>query len=165
MIKIYTTRILFFLSFLFFITINLQAQTQQYLHFDHGDDIVEIPAASQYIAGSNEISMTGWFYCDALSYGQGYLSFRNGGTGDGEMYLIQLANGKMECRLIINGTNYEVATADFVAVPEVWQHIAWIYDGSKVELFVDGILIGSAPASGTIASTDTPLSIGKHISP
>lgn len=165
MIKIYTTRILFFLSFLFLITIQLQAQTQQFLHFDHDDDIVEIPEASQYIAGSNEISMTGWFYCDVLGYGQGYLSFRNGGTGNGEMYLIQLANGKMECRFVSSGGFHEVATADFVAVPEVWQHIAWIYDGTKVELFVDGVSIGSTPASGIIESTDTPMSIGKHISP
>lgn len=163
--KFYISRIILAFSFLLFFTIYSQAQTQQFLHFDHDDDIIEIPAASQYIAGSNEISMTGWFYCDALGYGQGYLSFRNGGTGDGQMYLIQLNNGKMECRLIINGTTYEVATADFVAVPEVWQHVAWVYDGSKVELFMDGISIGSTPASGTIASTDTPLSIGKHISP
>ena len=161
----YSVSKLFFLSLLFFTTINLHAQTQQFLHFDNNDDIVEIPAASQYIANSNEISMTGWFFCDALSYGQGYLSFRNGGTGDGEMYMIQLADGVMENRLIINGTTFEVATAAFTAVPEVWQHFAWVYDGSKVELFVDGVSVGSAAASGTITSMDTPLSIGKHISP
>lgn len=143
----------------------MQAQSQQYLHFDNGDDIVEVPDASQYIAGSSEITMTGWFYCEALSYGQGYLSFRNGGTGDGEMYMIQLDNGVMENRLIVNNVTYEVATAPFTVVPEVWQHFAWVYNGSTVELFVDGVSVGSTSASGTITSTDTPLSIGKHISP
>ncbi|MDC3210787.1 hypothetical protein OAU10_04735 [Saprospiraceae bacterium] len=68
--KFYISRIILAFSFLLFFTIYSQAQTQQFLHFDHDDDIIEIPAASQYIAGSNEISMTGWFYCDALGYGQ-----------------------------------------------------------------------------------------------
>lgn len=141
------------------------AQSQQYLHFDNDDDIVEIPKASQYIANSNAITMAGWFYCEALSYGQGYLSIRNGGSGDGEMYMIQINDGVLENRLIINGTTYEVVTPAFTAVPEVWQHIAWVYDGVKVALYVDGEPKGSAPASGAITSSDTPLSIGKHISP
>jgi hypothetical protein len=144
---------------------NLFSQTQQYLHFDRQNDFVEIPNASQYVANADAISMTGWFRCDQLAYGQGYLAFRNGGTGTGEMYLIQLSDGIMECRYISTAGFHEVVTPPFTIVPEVWQHIAWVYDGSKVEIFVDGVSKGSTPASGTFTTVDKPLAIGKHISP
>ncbi len=146
-------------------TLMLQAQTQQYLHFDKVDDYVEIPNASQYIANSTEITMAGWYYCDALGYGQGMIAFRNGGSGVGEMYLIQLNNGLLECRFISTNGFHEVVTSNFAVAPQTWQHFAWVYNGSTVELFIDGVSAGSAAASGVIASTDTPLAIGKHISP
>jgi hypothetical protein len=153
------------LLILFVQSSNLFSQTQQYLHFDRVDDFVEIPNASQYVANADAISMTGWFYCDQLAYGQGMLAFRNGGTGTGEMYLIQLADGIVECRFISTGGFHEVVTPAFTIVPQVWQHIAWVYDGSKVEFFVDGVSKGSAAASGTFTTLDKPLAIGKHISP
>ncbi len=141
------------------------SQSQQYLHFDGEDDFIEVPEASKYIAGGDQITMAGWFYHDEVSYGQGLMSFRNGGTGDGEMYIIQLNNGQLECRLILNGVLREVVTGTFTVLPEQWQHFAWVYDGAKVEMFVDGVSKGSTPHVGIFASTDTPFSIGNHISP
>ena len=163
MTKLYT-KLLFVFSGLLCLNIG-HSQSSQYLHFDKVDDFIEVPNASQYIAGSSEITMAGWFYCDELAYGQGMMSFRNGGTGDGEMYLIQLNNGTLECRLIINGTTYEVVGGQFTVVPQQWQHFAWVYDGDQVILYVDGVVKGSTPASGVFGSTDTPFSIGQHISP
>ena len=160
--KIFT---IFCLAFLMSQSISLLAQTQQYLHFDRVDDFVEVPEASKFIAGSDQITMAGWFWCDELAYGQGMMAFRNGGTGDGEMYLIQLDNGRVECRLILRGTTYEVVAPNFTVRPEQWQHFAWTYNGTRVSLFVDGTMIGSAPAIGTFTSTDTPLALGDHISP
>ncbi len=128
----------------------LFSQSNQYLHFDKVDDFVEVPNASQYVAGSSGVSMTGWFYTDQLAYGQGMMGFRGGGTGNGEMYLIQLDNGIIECRFINQaGTLFEFVAPAFTIVPEEWQHVAWIYDGSKIELFIDGVSIGSKLASGT----------------
>ncbi|MBK6619528.1 MAG: LamG domain-containing protein [Saprospirales bacterium] len=142
----------------------LFSQSNQYLHFDKVDDFVEVPNASQYVAGSSGVSMTGWFYTDQLAYGQGMMGFRGGGTGNGEMYLIQLDNGIIECRFINQaGTLFEFVAPAFTIVPEEWQHVAWIYDGSKVELFIDGVSIGSKLASGNIASTNKAFGIGKSI--
>ena len=131
---------------LVFQTILLLGQTQQYLHFDKIDDYVEIPAASQYIANSTEVTMAGWYYCDQLAYGQGMIAFRNGGTGVGEMYLIQLNNGLLECRFISTDGFHEVVTSNFAVAPQTWQHFAWVYNGSTVELFIDGVSAGSAAA-------------------
>lgn len=142
---------------------SLFSQSNQYLHFDRIDDYVEVPNASQYIANSNAVSMAGWFYTDQLAYGQGMMGFRGGGTGNGEMYLIQLDNGIIECRFINSTGFYEYVAPAFTIQPEVWQHVAWVYDGTKVQLFIDGVLKGSTAASGVIASTNRPFGIGKSI--
>ena len=99
-----------------------KAQSQQYLHFDRMDDFVEVPEGSKFISGSDQITMAGWFWTDELVYGQGMMAFRNGGTGDGEMYIIQLENGILECRLIINGDFYEFVGPAFT-IPVSYTHL------------------------------------------
>lgn len=139
------------------------AQSNQYLQFDGVDDYTEFPAAAQYLSGLNTISMTGWFKTDALIYGQGMMSIRGGGTGVGQMYMIQLGNGVIECRVITNSGLHEVVAPAGTVVPGVWQHYAWIFDQNSVELFVDGISVGSSFASGTFQSSDRPFTVGKTV--
>jgi len=138
------------------------AQTNQYLHFDREDDFVLLENASQYFSGNNEISITGWFYTDELAYGQGYMGFRIG-SGTGEFYMIQLNNGVMECRLLTTTGLHEYVSPANTAIPQVWQHFAWVYDGSAVKLYVNGFLVGSNPASGSFVGENVPFGIGKSI--
>ncbi|MEL6864574.1 MAG: LamG-like jellyroll fold domain-containing protein [Bacteroidota bacterium] len=142
---------------------QIEAQTSQYLHFDRVDDFVEVPNASQYVANAQGITMAGWFYTDQLAYGQGMMGIR-GGSGAGEMYLIQLDNGIIECRFKNQSdVLFEYVAPAFSIVPEQWQHIAWVYDGTKCELFIDGVAKGSTNANGTITGTAKPFGIGKSI--
>lgn len=158
----YFRKILLFLSILCS-NFLLQAQSNQYLHFDGVDDHTVLPAGAQYVNNLNTISMAGWFYTDALTYGQGMMSIRGGGTGTGEMYLIQLNNGTIECRLITTTGLHEFVAPAGTIQAGVWQHIAWVFDQTTVELFVDGVSIGSSTASGTFQSNTRPFSIGKCI--
>lgn len=139
------------------------AQSNQYLHFDGEDDFTSLPNGAQYVSGSNTISMAGWFYSDNPSYGEGMMSIRGGGTGNGEMYLIQLGNGTMECRLVTTTGLHEVVAPAGTIQAQQWQHIAWVFNETTVELFVDGVSIGSSTASGIFGSNDRPFSIGKCI--
>ena len=143
-------------------TVFLQSQTNQYLHFDKVDDYVILDEGGQYVDGTPKLSITGWFYCDELSYGQGYMGFRSG-TGDGEFYLIQLNSGVMECRLKSTTGLHEFVTPSNTIVPQIWQHWAWIFDENKVKLYVDGALIGSSPASGVFSHPTVSFAIGKSI--
>ncbi|MBL0050648.1 MAG: T9SS type A sorting domain-containing protein [Bacteroidetes bacterium] len=139
----------------------LTAQSNQYLDFDGVDDFVEAPNASALIAGSTAMSITGWFYDNALGYGQGMMGYRNTNAG---FYLIILNNGAIECRMQNSaGTLVTYQTPDFTVVPQVWQHYAWVYGGGQLKLYLNGNLVGGKPASGSIASTTTSFAIGKSI--
>ncbi len=139
---------------------SLQAQSDQYLHFDRSDDYVRLDNGVDYIANQNAFSMTGWFYTDALEYGQGMIGFRGANQG---FYLIQLSDGVIECRLITTAGFHEHVAPAFTIVPEVWQHVAWVYDGSSVKLYINGQLNGSTPASGQITEAGIPFTIGRSI--
>lgn len=153
---------LYLLTFSLLCLLNsAKSQSDQYLHFDRVDDFVEVQNASALIANAPAFSMTGWFYTDAYAYGQGMMGIR--GTNAG-FYLIQLDNGKIECRYQNSaGTLYEYVAPFYTIQPETWQHFAWVFTGTKVELYLNGVLKGSKAATGKIASTTTSFSIGKSI--
>lgn len=140
----------------------LISQSNQYLHFDKEDDFAILNGAGQYVDGANELTIAGWFFCDELSYGQGYMGFRSG-SGDGEFYLIQLSDGVMECRLVTSAGFHQFVAPANTAIPQIWQYVAWVYDGSAIKLYVNGAFIGSSPASGTFSNPNVPFGIGKSL--
>jgi hypothetical protein len=142
------------------LTGTLFAQSNQYLHFDRQDDYVRLDGGSQFITNQSAFSMAGWFYTDQLAYGQGMMGFRGSGNG---FYVIQLANGKLECRLQTSTGLHEYVGPDFTILPGQWQHVAWVYSGSSVSLYIDGSLHGSSPASGMISDANIPFTIGRSI--
>lgn len=151
-----------FLLFIFVLQIGkVKAQSNQYLDFDGVDDYVNVPNASTLIAGSNAISLTGWFYDNQLSYGQGLMGFR---ATAGGFYMIELNNGSIECRLLNSaGSLFTFTAPNYTIVPQVWQHYAWVYNGSTISLYLNGNLVGSTAASGSITSTTVPFAIGKSL--
>ncbi len=153
------SKISFIFIFFAFLCLNkVNAQTNQYLDFDGSNDYVNVAGASSLIAGSTAISMTGWFFDSQLGYGQGMMGIR--GTGGG-FYMIQLGNGTIECRYINSaGTLFQFVAPANTVIPNIWQHYAWIYDGTAVKLYLDGNLIGSATASGSISLATIPFTIG-----
>ncbi len=151
-----------YLLFLLLLSFSLStfAQSNQYLHFDRQDDYVRLDGASQFLTGKTAFSMAGWFYTDQLAYGQGMMGFRGAGNG---FYLIQLANGTLECRLETNTGLHQFVGPNFTILPGVWQHVAWVYNGSSITLFIDGVSKGSAAASGTLSDNNIPFTIGRSI--
>jgi hypothetical protein len=142
--------------------LSLSGQSNQYLHFDKEDDFVILENASQYFSGTNQLTIAGWFYCDALAYGQGYMGFRIG-SGTAEFYLIQLNNGVLECRLLTTTGLHEYVSPANTVIPQVWQHIAWVFDGTSIKLYVNGTLKGSSAASGVFQGENVPFAIGKSV--
>ncbi|MBK7212912.1 MAG: T9SS type A sorting domain-containing protein [Bacteroidales bacterium] len=138
------------------------AQSNQYLDFDGIDDHVVVENGESYITNSTQgITMMGWFNSNDLMYGQGMMGFRGGTT---EFYLIQIGSGKLECRYKSStGSLYEYVAPANTIIPQVWQHLAWVFDGSAVKLYVNGNLKGSKPAAGVLNDNTVPFAIGKSL--
>ena len=142
------------------VSAGLKAQTNQYLHFDMVDDHVLLDNGSQYLANKPGMTIAGWFYDDQLAYGQGLMGFR----GSQGFYLIELADGKIECRFINSAnTLFEFVAPANTIIPQVWQHIAWVYDGAALKLYVNGNLKGQKTANGLFTATNIPFVIGRSI--
>ncbi len=138
---------------------KVSAQTNQYLSFDGTDDWVSVPNASSLVVGSTAMSITGWFYDNNLNYGQGMMGFR---SGTESFYLISLNNGQIEARFI-NSSNVtsQPAIPASTIIPNVWQHYAFVYDGSHTYFYVNGTLVSSATASGSLSIGTNAFAIGK----
>ncbi|HZR16079.1 MAG TPA: LamG-like jellyroll fold domain-containing protein [Verrucomicrobiae bacterium] len=60
-------------------------------------------------------------------------------------------------------TNFSIASADMTVDTNRWYHIAGVYDGSQISIYVNGVLGGTAPFDGTPrpnTNTAVPLTFG-----
>ncbi|MDB2576108.1 metallophosphoesterase, partial [Planctomycetota bacterium] len=47
--------------------------------------------------------------------------------------------------------------------PETWHHVAGVFDGEEVRLYLDGAVVGRVPASGSRTTNQLPLIIGGDV--
>ena len=140
-----------------------KAQSNQNLHFDGVNDYIVLDSAVQLIANQNAISMTGWFNADKLQYGAGMMGIRGNGTGTGGFYILQLGSGALECRYLSTTGLHQVVGPAGTIVPNQWQHLALVYTGTNLIMYINGVSIGSSSASGVITSVDKPFAVGKSL--
>jgi hypothetical protein len=149
---------IFFIILSLFTFNNVKSQTNQYMDFDGVNDYVNVPNASALTVGTTALSMTGWFKVSSLAYGHGMMGFRGTGT---TFYLIELGSGQIECRIYLGTTLTTVTAPASTVVPNIWQHYAWVWDGSTVKLYLNGNVVGSSSATGSFStSTTVPFIIG-----
>jgi hypothetical protein len=79
-------------------------------------------------------------------------------------YLLTLypaPNGQLTftCECSTNWGSWHTASAGPYAL-NTWYHLAGVYDGSRLRLFVDGQLVAETPATGLVDPTGNPFGIG-----
>ena len=150
------------LNICLFISTIASTQTFQHLVFDGEDDHVRYDNATALLGDA--FSMTGWFYTDALEYGQGMMGLRDDAGGDGGFYMIQLNNGQIECRMQnSNGTLYEILLPGGTIKSQTWQHYTFTYGNGSISMYLDGNLISQKAAFGNLAGAIKPFVIGRSI--
>lgn len=143
-------------------SLNILAQSNQYIHFDGVDDYASLENGSALIAESEEFSMTGWFFTDSLAYGSGMMGIRGAGDGPDEFYILQLADGALECRLkTSNGSVFDANAPAGSFKENEWMHIAVTYDGRFVRTYINGELEKFVGARGNLSTLNKPFTIGK----
>jgi len=144
----------------------VEAQNSYSLNFNGQSDYIEVIDASAMISNSDQMSITGWVYPRNANSGwpdfDGFFGFRN--ELDMDFYLMQLDNYKVEGRLRISLNEYfTVLTAPHSISLETWYHLALIYDGNNLIVYINGIEAGSTDASGQITNESVPLKVGRLV--
>lgn len=103
-------------------------------------------------------TLEGWARFDEFASRQGFIA-----KTENAEYGIFVGGGKPAFFVHLDG-RYKTAEGAKSSLPTgEWVHIAGVFDGEEVRLYVAGKLIASAPASGKRTRNDLPLIIGGDV--
>jgi len=129
--------------------------------FDGLSSGVEVPKCSASINGSKAVSLEMWTSIPAATKVYGHIAgFRN--DVDINFYVLQLINqNKLEIRLKAGSASPMVSLYYNVSY-DVWHHVVITYNETVFSLFVDGLPVARAAATGVITNGTAPLYIGTN---
>jgi hypothetical protein len=131
------------------------------LNFDGIDDYVTIPVKPE-LNIANAITIEAWIYptkggnntqdiiTKATSVNSGYILRTSKGWSN--LVFRMRPNGGMFIELVVN---YNLLNA--------WHHVAATYDGYKMKIYIDGVLMGQRDFAGQISVNNNPLTLGNQV--
>ena len=135
------------------------------LVFDGVDDLVIIPAAETPIL-TGALTVEAWVAIDAAAPVNHSLIAGRWGTQvdstSGLRLVHDTAAGVFAFHVSPNGTSQEAAVGGTPYTQGAWHHVAGVYDGSRLAVFVDGILDGETPYAGGIFDNGLGLALGDY---
>jgi len=152
----------FFIVMALFFTIDFQAQHNA-LDFDGVDDYVNL---GNNLNLTSVISIEAWVKTDGLGSRQTILD--KGYSGSGEPYYqyhVEVrSGGEVYFALSLGGTRKTTQTSTTLTAGQ-WHHIACVYNGSTIKIYIDGVEESSTNATGSISTYSTSLYIGAYSGP
>ncbi|MGB0431170.1 MAG: LamG-like jellyroll fold domain-containing protein, partial [Bacteroidia bacterium] len=131
------------------------------LHFDGSNDYVD---CNDVMDVSTGLTLSAWVRPDAIVSSSTYMvskfHFSSGSASD-DSYALYVWNGNLRL-LVSNGSTYETKTAALEGYSaNTWHHLAVTYNGSTVNFYQNGILIGTqTTAISSINNSSTDFVIG-----
>lgn len=120
-------------------------------------DVVKIPDDS-FTLPQGAFTLECWFNADAYQNRTGLVA-----KTENSDYGIFVNNGRPSFSVRL-GERYTTASAPQPLLETGrWHHIAGVYDGAQVRLYVDGQLVGEAQGSGKRQTNSLPLYIGADV--
>lgn len=144
------------------------------LYFDGVSSYVSVPTGTLSIAGP--FTVEAWIYRNALGDLQ-YVLSKDDGPGDPESNynLLSFDGNKLALFLAgLTGGTVSKGTAYFdsggggivgettIGVDGLWHHVAGVFTGSELQVYLDGVLDGSVAVSGTPYTNTAELWIGNR---
>ena len=151
-----------FIVLALFSTTDFQAQHNA-LDFDGVDDYVN---TGNNINLTSAISIEAWVKTDELGSRQTILD--KGYSSSGEPYYqyhVEVrSGGEVYFALSLGGTRKTTETSTTLTAGQ-WHHIACVYNGSTIKIYIDGVEESSTNATGSISTYSTSLYIGAYSGP
>ena len=118
------------------------------MDFDGNDDYILTSFAPALYTG---FSISAWVYADSLGSYNGVASQYRAGTPASSAWFLETIGSNMAFG-VANGSSLVYATKAFSTL--AWHHIVGVWDGSTVEVYIDGAASGS-PVSISAMNTGT----------
>jgi len=144
---------------------DVATPTSAYLQFDGVDDVVSVPDDAS-LDFTTAMTLEAWIRPDTLSTSRAQDRVIHKGTtyeltvSTGDTGCDFGTNGDVQWRITIAGSNKRICGGALQL--GVWQHLAGVYDGSEVVLYVDGVAVARASRSGPIATNASALYLGNR---
>ncbi|MCC6818547.1 MAG: T9SS type A sorting domain-containing protein [Bacteroidia bacterium] len=152
-----------YLFAIIFIYTTLSAQNC--LDFDGTNDYVDCGNDTSLQISGKYITLEAWIYPTAWKTNtfEGNIIAKEYNTSNYGYMLRCGAGGKLNFALG-DGTWHEITTTNTVLSLNTWQHVAGTFDGNKMRLYLNGVLIDSLAFNGSISKTTANnLYLGAHV--
>jgi hypothetical protein len=141
--------------------------------FSLNDQYVQVPNNFD-LNPTDQLTIEAWVYMQHVNDSESFVC-----KGDGYMtnqYMLAAAHRESDDKgelpqlfrayMDIDGGDYDglnFLEGTTEVQPQTWYHVAQVYDGTNLSIYVNGVLDASAPLSGSIATSSQPISIGGGI--
>jgi concanavalin A-like lectin/glucanase superfamily protein len=139
-------------------TRNTSGQYGAALDFDGTNDLVTVPDSSS-LDLTNGMTLEAWVRPLTTSGWRTVVLKERPGDTAYALYSSNNDNGRPSGRVRVNGSNVSVNGTSRLTT-SVWTHLATTFDGSNLRLYVNGALVATRAASGTILTSTNLLRIG-----
>jgi hypothetical protein len=129
---------------------------QGVLRTSGGTDGVVIPSEDVPL-GDGPLTLEAWIKPEDLDGRRGVVT-----KTEGSEYGLFASDWTPSFHVFIDG-DYRTANATSTLTPNQWHHLAGVYDGNEVRLYVDGKRVASETASGSRKQNDLPLVVGGDV--
>ncbi len=140
--------------------------SQNALCFDGSDDGVNCGTNSSHNVGNTSFSLEAWIYPKSFAKDvfEGSIIIQENNSNNGGFMLRAGATNQLNFAIGEGqGQDWAELTTSNILALDSWQHVAATYDGSKMRLYLDGVLVDSLSESFSVDGHGaTPLTIGYH---
>jgi len=128
------------------------------LSFDGMDDYVQV-ADAPALDVTTQVTLSVWFY--SVGSVSGYPGLlQKDGSGSFGRYGLWAFDDRVEFCIYIDQGSQHCLDSVGTMPANSWTHIAGVYDGTSMRLYLNGSMDSEQPLTGAISTSDLPLYIG-----
>ena len=127
--------------------------------FDGASSLIEVPHHESLLPGGDELTIEAWF--KPASFPGGHPPIARKGSVPESGWGFDTPGGKIR-GFVYTAPGDPVVTQGVTPMKvDTWHHLAMVYDGAEIRIYLDGELDGEAPRKGDINENDASVWIGK----
>lgn len=125
--------------------------------FDGVNDYIDLGSGDEFDITGN-MTIESWIKMNGLGGTQHILS-KTGDSGIGNSYLLESLNGDPQFSVSM-GSVWSTVAAGITLSADEWYHIAGVYDGTTIQIYINGVLHNSLAVTGNIEMSTATVQLG-----